>query len=328
MKINIIMIFRIQFCMWKIFKLVFLFVGVVIGAGFATGSEIVLYFEKTGLSAVLFSAFLMGVLAVVFCYFGKIKNRCKIANNLMKIVVFFSSIVTYCVMISGSEEIVFSAFGVKYFGLITGLIVAVLMLYDMKIIKLLNVIIVPCIVLIMAGILAKSGGVWTGGFDVDKSVKYAGMNMLLGGYFMAEEGEGLSHKQILMCGGLVFASMSSLMVVCYLICTQATIAPMPLFEVAKMHGLLWASGIVIYLAIFTTLIGSGRAVADFMLAFDCKKILIFAFFALLTMQFFFLPFDKLVHFCYGKIGEIGMIVCIIVVCSTAFAYIKKKMRNN
>lgn len=318
--------------MWNVFKLVFLFVGVVIGAGFATGSEIVLYFGKTGLPSVLFSALLMSSLAVIFCYFGKIKNRFKIANIFMKIVVFFSSVVTYCVMLSGSEEIIFATFGVRYFGLITGIVVAILMLYDMKIIKLLNVIIVPCIVLIMAGILAKSGGVWIDGFDCDSSVKYAGMNMLLGGYFMAEEGNELSNKQILLCGSLVFVAMASLMLVCYLISVQALNFSMPLFEVAKTNGIVFSAGIVIYLAIFTTLIGSGRAVADFMLKFDCKKLLVFTFFVLLGVQFFFLDFNSLVHFCYGKIGEIGMVVCLIVTVCTIEAYINsfinKKKHNN
>lgn len=321
------MTFHIQCSMWNVFKLVFLFVGVVIGAGFATGSEIVLYFSETGVASVIFSAFLMGIMSIVFCYFGKVKKQSKIVYNLLKIVVFCSSLVTYCVMISGSNEIILLAFNWKYFGIATAVIVAILMLYDMKIIKLLNVIIVPCIVLIMVGILLKSGVVSTSGFNAETSLKYTGMNMLLGGYFMAEEGERLTRKQIFACGGLVFLCMGVLMVICYYISLQGVGVSMPLFEVAKVQGLAAFAGVVIYLAIFTTLIGSGRAVADFIVVYAPKKILIFALFLLLGVQFSFLNFAGLVEFCYGMIGEIGMYLCVLVVISTLYLNIKIKLCN-
>ena len=182
--------------MRRIFKLVFLFVGVVIGAGFATGSEIVLYFKNSGYISVVISGIIMGLLSIAFCYFGKLQSKYKIMKNLTKIVVFLSSIITYCIMISGTSELMYNQFGGKDFGIITGFVVAIIMLYDIRIIKILNLIIVPLIVLIMLVILIIGGGELYSGFDFSSSLKYAGMNMLLGGYFMSEEGCDLSHRRI------------------------------------------------------------------------------------------------------------------------------------
>lgn len=319
--------------MRRIFKLVFLFVGVVIGAGFATGSEIVLYFKNSGYISVVISGIIMGLLSIAFCYFGKLQSKYKIMKNLTKIVVFLSSIITYCIMISGTSELIYNQFGIKYFGIITGFVVAIIMLYDIRIIKILNLIIVPLIVLIMLVILIIGGGELYSGFDFSSSLKYAGMNMLLGGYFMSEEGCDLSHKQIVCSGVLVAFVMTLLMSICYIISMQSPAAGMPVFEVARSYGLGALAAIVVYLAIFTTLIGSGRAFADMILKFLPHKWIVFVLFFTLACYFDGLDFASLVAFCYGEIGEIGLIVCILIICNLIYNYItclinKLKNKNN
>lgn len=304
--------------MRQVLKLVFLFVGVVIGAGFATGSEIVLYFKNNGFFSVLSAAIIIGLLSVAFCYFGKLGNKAKWLNILLKIVVFLSSIVTYCVMISGISELIFTQFGVKYFGIIIGLIVAVLMLYDIKIIKLLNLIIVPLIVILMMVLLVKSGGEIYRGLDLFAAFKYAGMNMLLGGYFLSEEGEQLSHKQIAYVGFLVTFIIGLLMSICYIISMQASSSSMPVFEVARRNSLGGLAAIVVFLAIFTTLIGSGKGFVGMLeQLFPCKS-LMFVFVFALSVFFDGLDFNSLIGYCYGYIGKIGFAVCCLVLCNLLY----------
>lgn len=304
--------------MRQVFKLVFLFVGVVIGAGFATGSEIVLYFKNNGYFSVLFAAIIIGLLSVAFCYFGKFRNNAKWLNILLKIVVFFGSIVTYCVMISGVSELIFTQFGVKYFGIVVGLIVAFLMLYDIKIIKLLNLIIVPLIVILMIVLLAKSGGEIYRGLDLFAAFKYAGMNMLLGGYFLSEEGEQLSHKQIAYVGFFVTFIMGLLMSICYVISMQASSSSMPVFEVARRNSLGGLAAIVVFLAIFTTLIGSGKGFVGLLeQLFPCKS-LMFVFVFALSVFFDGLDFNLLIDYCYGYIGKIGFVICMLVLCKLLY----------
>lgn len=313
--------------MRRVFKLVFLFVGVVIGAGFATGSEIVLYFKNSGYFSVLLASLAMGVLSIFFCYFGKLGNSGKFVKNLMKIVVFFCSIVTYCVMISGTSELIFNQFGIRHFGILTSFIVAILMLYDIKIIKLLNVIIVPIIVIIMIIILSKSDAEIQSGVNIGTSLKYAGMNMLLSGYFLSEEGKDLSHKQIALTGICVTIAMGTLMSICYFISMQAVASNMPIFEVARSHGLGLLAAIVVYFAIFTTLIGSGRAFADMTEKFVPNKIFTFVIVFVLGCYFDKLNFGDLVNFCYGEIGKIGLIICIAVVANVAVCLIRYLLKD-
>lgn len=313
--------------MRQVVKLVFLFVGVVIGAGFATGSEIVLYFKNNGYFSLLLASAIMGLLSVAFCYFGKMKNKAVFVKNLSKIVVFFCSIVTYCVMISGVSELIATQFGVKYFGIITAFVVAILMMYDLRIIKLLNLIIVPMIVLIMLILLIVSGGEIYQGLNIFASFKYAGMNMLLGGYFLSDEGEQLSHKQIAYVGILVTVVMGLLMSICYVISMQASSSSMPVFEVARRNSLGGLAAIVVFLAIFTTLIGSGRVFANIMEEmFPCKPMM-FVFVFALGVFFDGLDFAALVEYCYGYIGKIGFATCLIVIASLIINSASKIAKN-
>lgn len=313
--------------MRQVVRLVFLFVGVVIGAGFATGSEIVLYFKDNGYFSLLSASVIMGIFSVAFCYFGKLKKEATLVKNLSKIVVFFSSIVTYCVMISGVSELIATQFSVKYFGIITAFAVAILMLYDIKIIKLLNLIIVPLIVVIMLILLIVSGGEIGHGFNIISSFKYAGMNMLLGGYFLSDEGEDLTGKQIVYVGLLVALVMGLLMSVCYFISMQATTAGMPVFEVARKFELGGLAASVVFLAIFTTLIGSGRVFASILEEFFPCKALIFILVFALGCLFDGLDFAALIDFCYGYIGKIGFVVCMAVIVSLIFHLTKKRAKK-
>lgn len=308
--------------MQKVFKLTFLFIGVVIGAGFATGAEIVLFFGKNGLPSVIFSAFVIAVLSAIFCLFGKIKNKNKTVNNLLKIVVFASSIVTYFVMISGANCLIKEQFGFEYFGVITGGIVAILVSKDLSVIKLLNLVIIPLIIVIMLVILFASGGVFNNSFDFLVSCKYAGMNMLLGGYFLADEGESLSKKQIFFLFIATFFAMAILMSVCYLISMQGAVSAMPIVEVARRCGFSVLACVVVYLAIFTTLIGSGKLVFDMMFEFCSEKALIFTLLFVVSLIFSRLEFASLVEFCYSNIGKIGLFLSVFITVYTTFVYTK------
>ena len=133
----------------------------------------------------------------------------------------------------------------------------------------------------------------------------------------------LSHKQILSAGVLVAFVMAILMSICYMISMQASASSMPIFEVARSHGLGVLAAIVVYLAIFTTLIGSGRAFADMILKFVPHKWFVFILFFTLGCYFDGLDFAALVAFCYDEIGEMGLVVCFAVFCNLIYGIIYK-----
>ena len=312
----------------SIFKTVFLFVGAVIGAGFATGSEVMLYFGGTGLSSVILSGSLIGVFAIVFALFGKLSNRYKWLDNLLKIAVFFSSFATFCVMISGADEVIRFAFNIKYFGAFTGVIVAFLLLFDMRIIKIINSVIVPFILLLFAVMLIKTGGNLGGGFDPSSSILYASMNMLLGGYMMTREGRNYSVKNILWIGGIIAIIMTTLLGFCYFISMEGYGFSMPLFEVAKRIGLGACAGVIIYLAIFTTLIGAGRVMGDIMCDLGQNKYLFSLLIALVSVLVYSADFRQSVAFIYPPLGWVGVAFTMTTLAIVAVYYVRKSYNRS
>ncbi len=290
---------------FSIFKTVFLFVGAVIGAGFATGSEVMLYFGNSNMLTIILAGLLIGLFAMVFASFGKISNKYKWLDNMLKIAVFFSSLITFCIMVAASDEVMRLSFNIRYVGAATGVIVAFLMLFDMRIIKLLNSIIVPFIVMLFIVMLVKTGGGSSGDFHPYNSFLYGSMNMLLGGYMMTCEGKQYSNKHILIIGGIVAAVMTGLLSLCYLISSEGVGFSMPLFEVARRIGLGQCAGIVIYLAIFTTLIGSGRVMGDIMCELGQSKWIFSIILALVSVLIYSVDFKSSVSLLYPPIGWVG-----------------------
>lgn len=291
---------------YSIFKTVFLFVGAVIGAGFATGSEIMLYFGDSDIWSVILSGIIIGILAIIYGLFGKITDRYRWVDKVQKAVILVCTLVTYIIVLAGAEEIINFTFKVKYFGVITGILVAILLLYDMRIIKLLNAIIVPIIAIMMLVLVCKSGDITSGQFTVDRSILYACMNMMLGGYIMTQEGKQYTTKQLLFCGSMIAVIMSILMVFCYMVAINGRTLSMPLYEVAKHVGLGGSAGVIIYLAIFTTLIGSARMIGDILVEIGLSPRLVAVFFALLSCSSLRVDFARMVAVCYPPTGWIGL----------------------
>ena len=305
---------------FSILKTVFLFVGAVIGAGFATGSEVMLYFGDTGITSVIFAGVLIGLFAVVFALFGKLADSYKWLDKALKIAVFFASFLTFCVMISAADEVARFSFNIKYFGAVTGVIVAFLMLFDMRIIKVLNSIIVPFILMLFVVMMIKTGGTSGGGFAPSNSVLYASMNMLLGGYMMTREGRNYSVKSILWIGFIITVVMCMLLSFCYFISHEGMGFSMPLFEVAKRIGLGRCAGVIIYLAIFTTLIGAGRVMGDIMEELNQSKVLFSILLALVSMLVFSVDFSKSVSIIYPPLGWIGAVFTMSITAVVIISY--------
>ena len=59
--------------MWRALKVCFLYIGTVIGAGFASGREISLFFGDTAPLNVAFSAVFMAILEALFLIAGRVR---------------------------------------------------------------------------------------------------------------------------------------------------------------------------------------------------------------------------------------------------------------
>ena len=128
----------------------------------------------------------------------------------------------------------------------------------------------------------------------------------MGGYIIAEQEESFSGKQILFisCVTAVFFAISIALV--YTISFDFKNFSMPIFEFSKLHNMKSVSGLIIYLAIFSTLIGCAKLICQensqikIPGAFSVGILIVFT---LLALKF---DFSTLVAYCYPVIGYVGI----------------------
>jgi uncharacterized membrane protein YkvI len=234
------------------------FIGAVIGAGFASGREIALFFGGKSPVVAMISGLLLGVCCTFFMLLpsGEKSLDLRIFGRVAPIFCVFSRLATavvFVAMFAGSEYIIFDMFGIKYEGLISAFAVVFLSIFGVQKIKLANAILVPLIILIVAVVFFKNGTMFfCGKASFVAPFSYAFMNMLLGGYVAYGAGKNSTAKEAVYTGlvsGLLLAAMLY-MISCAI--QKYSIAEMPFFEAAKAVGLGGYGGVLIYLAVFTT----------------------------------------------------------------------------
>lgn len=299
---------------WKCLQISFIYIGAIIGAGFATGREIMLYFGGSGILSGVVAGALMGGLCGLFLLSAKSYRRLKesdrlplrIAFGAIKSLLWLCTLVSFVCMVSGCEEIIEGCFGIKNVGLWTGVFVSVLGVCEMSVMRKLNAVIVPLILALLVALSAHGSFVFEGGLQPDKILGYCGMNIMMGGYIVAEQEEHFSGRQILFisCVTALFFALAIALV--YTLSIEHKNFSMPIFEFSKAHGMKSVSGLVIYLAIFSTLIGCSKLICQ---ENSYRKISgIFSAGLLVAFTLVALKFDfaTLVAFCYPLIGYAGV----------------------
>lgn len=238
------------------------FIGALIGAGFASGREISLFFARTS----IFTPILSGIILGFLCYFflrmgaitkGKINLFLSGKGGFSDAAVRLCNAVTYCAMAAGSEEVLYSLFSFRGGGIITGLLTILVVAKGIERVKFSNFVIVPIIVLIVAVIFFKSPSeVPSGKPSVFPAVSYAAMNIIDSGYLVAELSSDFSEKDCAITASICGIVLSTLLVMVFMVIQNNLSAAMPLMETATSLDLRVPGSLVMYLAIFTTMTGN------------------------------------------------------------------------
>ncbi|MEG2413701.1 MAG: hypothetical protein RSB61_03525 [Clostridia bacterium] len=249
----------------EVAKIAMLFVGTVIGAGFATGREILVFFRHQNIAVVALAGLLLGGLCGVFLAFGKIKSKIdnkvfKLLNSVMELLLWASAISTFLTMVCGGESIIFNCWKIENIGLWSGIFVAVLSFFDIKFIKNINFILVPLIAIMIIFLTFFVKPQIPTGANFGKAIEYCAMNIMLGGYVICDEGRDLSAKQMWSVSAIVAVVFGIMLVCVYLVAMTFPDADMPIFAIAQSQNVGVVSGVIIYFAIFTTLVGSGKMI--------------------------------------------------------------------
>ena len=299
---------------WRCLQICFIYIGSIIGAGFATGREIMLYFGGDGILSGVIAGILMGILCGLFLWsaksFARLKNSKSVFLRgicvLIKIALWVCTLASFVCMVSGCEEIISKTYGIANVGLWTGVFVCFLGICEMSVTRKLNTVIVPLIIILLIVLFAQGEKSVNMQFSAKSVIGYCGMNIMMGGYIIAEQEESFSAKQTIFISavsGIIFALCIAMV---YAVSIKYRDASMPIWEFAKEHGMSSLSGLIIYLAIFSTLIGCTKLICQENSAVKIPRIFSVGFliiFALLALKF---DFSTIVGISYPIIGYVGI----------------------
>lgn len=258
-----ILYYKYIICMADNIKIAFFFIGAMIGAGFSSGSELMVFFGESGIVGVIISAIFIGILVFFFQYMSVVFNNYPKVKKVIDWLMVLSSIISFIAMTAGANEVMMDTFRVNNVGVISALAVSVMCLFSMRFLKNVNTIVVPLIVVLMILIIVKTDLIpLPKGISVFRSASYAAMNVLLGGYLLSTECAKKNTKDKLIITVIITVIVAAMMIIVYLISQEAKYSDMPIFEVARRYEMATVSGIIIYLAIFSTLIGAGKVIFD------------------------------------------------------------------
>ena len=240
----------------------FLYIGTVIGAGFASGKEIALFFGDTAPAGVALAAFFMALPEALFLYAGK--HDLMPSGTVVRTGVFIAALSSVAAMLAGCELALDDLTGVAGLGALAAVAAGVLVVLGTEKMKLANALLIPLLLLLLVAVYVKGGAPAFGGtFSLLKPVHYAGLDVLIGGMIISKEGKKLSAKEIfftcamsaLFLGGVLFMLQN-------IVLSDETHSSMPVLAVAESVGLKAAAGVLVVIAVFTTLVSSLSILTD------------------------------------------------------------------
>lgn len=321
--------------MYRIFSVTMLVVGTIIGAGFASGREIVTFFGETPPVAVAAAvAVLVFVSCATFLFVGskacaddigavnrKIAGR---AEPVLSVLMLFNSLVSLSAMLAGTDDLFGNIFPLKpLYSILFGVLGVIVVTRGLDGIMKVNVVVVPLLVAVTVLISALSVTCPSCSpftcVAAYKSVTYVAMNAILAASVLTTV-HGLDRKQIVISSALTGVIIGGI-VLCVILALgsgSAGSADMPVVEMAKPLGsFAYALAIVsVATGIFTTMISAHLSLTEWAVSLCCNKTYAAVVGAVIAEIIGLVGFRTVVDVFYPVVGVMGtvyFIVCLIYV---------------
>ena len=318
-------------------KAIFVIIGTIIGAGFASGQEIYSFFNvygENGLIGVLLSCVLIGLITYkalkkapkqnVKSYndFLETMKMPEMVKNILKVIINIFLLMSFYIMVAG-----FSAYFKQEFN-IPSIITAVIILAiayitfmkNIEGIANINTIIIPILILIIIGLGLKSNianivanmdlsKINLSGNWIIKSIEYASYNsiLLIPMLISLKKYTINNEKKISIITTIIFSMLSLIIFLVMFNVSGLENIEIPLVYIANKFGKVYSMvySIVIIVAIYTTLISAGFGFLN-----NCTKTkrsykilaVIICISAILISN---ISFSKLVNLTYPVFGLLG-----------------------
>ena len=328
-------------------KIASIYVGTVIGAGFASGREIIDFFGIYGLkgilgmiiAGILFS--LIGSVLLLKIYNNQIKSFNELVNRIfgekigliIDTIIVFSLYTGYSVMISGSGAIFKEELGLSYnFGIIIMVILSfIVFLFSLEGLSFVNTILVPILIIgiiftaIYIGVgegynfsntqgisLSKKGNFLTSAF------LYVGSNSLIILVVFSSLLPLIKNRKTAILGGslggIILGTLGlSILFISLIYYNEVFQLDIPMLKISSYIGYNYrkAYAIILWIAMFTTALAQGFGFIN-RLREGRYKILFTILFCISAIPLAKLGFSNLVGVLYPVFGFIGFLVMGIV----------------
>lgn len=311
-----------------------LIVGTVIGAGFASGREIVAYFgvAPSPLIAIIVAVFIFALCAV-FLFIGSRLNMTSVSDVngvvagkaggvIVSLALLLNSAVSLSAMLAGTDTLFCELLQIKpVYSIAAGLLSSIIVTVGIKGLKRTNAVLVPVLVLVVLFVTAFSikemHPLQLTADAISSGFVYATMNIFLAAGVLTTV-SGLTKKQILLTsaftalivGGLVFTFALSLS------SSDAGVADMPLELMAQRLGkpVYAVSVAAVAAGIFTTMLTAHQTLTDWLSSYLKSRLLsaIITLFACFLLSL--IGFRRVVDLLYplfGILGAVYFLVCFI-----------------
>lgn len=307
-----------------------MYIGAIVGAGFASGSEIALFFKGQSAFIVVLSGILLGVLSGAFVYLGKILKKREIsdffdifprrAGKVLRTAFLVSSLIMLAAMAAGAKAVLEPASG-SYGGFIflydfsgavflfAALLFGLLRADKLKILFLFAVAATAALIVylfIKVGIEAPRSD---GGYNVLRAVAYVSMNVFLGGYLVT--GDGNADKSEIVWTSAVSASVLTALLL-MIFSLGGGEHTMPVLYAAQSLGQSGVAAVIILLAILTTMISAVKALLKSDLSKKMGQPLFAVAVSALAYLISLLGFDKLLKYAYPAISLLSTVFTALV----------------
>ncbi|MDD4815845.1 MAG: hypothetical protein PHQ62_01725 [Clostridia bacterium] len=342
--------------MYKLFSVIFLMVGTIIGAGFASGREISLFFAEFGYDSLFFLPIVFILFYYCFKLFLSIGSKNAFANilslnrrtnssvffNIAIIVIFF---VYSSAMFSASVEVLSNNFievPIAIFYALVFVLIYYVAKNGLKMLKKINLIAIPIIIvlLVIYSIYSIANPITDIAYVPSSSnayilpisiIFYVFSNILLSCFILMQVGEGLTPKQIQKASFCTSAILCFIILICIfcLVENGAVVmdASMPFVVLTLRLGepfpLIFAS--VLFVGIITSLFGCLHTLNSILKEKYKSKMAFISCLAVLLISL--LGFENIVNFCYPIIGFFGMIMVFKILRTKSFFDIGFKPSN-
>ncbi len=316
--------------MKKAISCAFFIVGTVIGAGFASGQEMAVFFSSPiHLTAPIISGILFFLTITLFLRLASLRAKNvqtfnKIiagrAHGIFNVFLLFNAFVVLSATLSAFDYIGGEIFVPSRIYSVLGAIACATVVYrEISGLIRVNATLVPLIIVIISVIgifCARSGGVSLSVslLDFPRAVMYVSMNTLLACTTVTGIGE-LSKREILLTATIssVIITLLMFLVACCVNSYPITSGDMPLLTAtSNMNTVVKiAVCVVLAVAIFTTMIAATHTLYQAFLPIINDKFLSFSFVLICAFIVSTLGFNNVVSLLYPIISVTGLVYCVV-----------------